>query len=265
MSACDLAGVGVLVTRPVEQAQSLAAAIRHVGGVPTVFPGVEIEPLTSAAGTSLPNRKADIDLLVFVSPTSVRLGLPMLIDKYGAVDQLRVAAVGPSTAAALKKCGLSEIITPTEASGSEALADSSGLSQVAGWSVLVVRGEGGSDILESILKSRGARVSFLECYRRRLPHTPFSSVEQLFRSGRIGAWMATSGEILDNLFFLAGEHGGLLRDTPLFVNHPHVAVRGFSHTVEVIFVTRGGDQGLADGLLTWFGELRGLAPSSELK
>ncbi len=256
MSDRDLAGVGVLVTRPAEQAQPLAAAIRRLGGVPTVFPGLEIESLTSVAGTSLPSRPADIDLLVFVSPTAVRCGVPLLIDQYGSVDQFRVAAVGPSTAAALKNYGWREIIAPSGAGGAAALTDSPQLNQVAGWSVLVVRGQGGSDTLESILKSRGARVSFLECYRRRRPHTEFSSVEALFRSGNIGAWMATSGEILDNLFLLAGEHGGLLRDRPLFVNHPHVAIRGFSHAVKVIFVTSGGDQGLAEGLVTWFCGLR---------
>lgn len=256
MSARKLAGVGVLVTRPDDQAQSLAAAIRCLGGMPTVFPGVEIEPLTLLAGMSLPGRPADIDLLVFVSPTAVRLGVPLLTDKYGSVDQLRVAAVGPSTAAALREYGWSEIISPIEASGSEALAEAPQLARVAGWTVLVVRGQGGSDTLESVLTSRGARVSFLECYRRRLPRATFSSVEPLFRSGDIGAWMATSGEILDNLFLLAGEHGGLLRDTPLFVNHPNVAVRGFSQAVKVIFVTAGGDDGLVEGLTTWFCGLR---------
>ena len=129
----------------------------------------------------------------------------------------------------------------------------------------VITGAGSGIGLASarLFASRGARVSFLECYRRRLPKAAFSNVEPMFRSGRIGAWMATSGEILDNLFLLAGEHGGLLRDTPLFVNHPHVAVRGFSQAVKVIFVTRGGDQGLADGLTSWFCGLRALSSSSE--
>jgi uroporphyrinogen-III synthase len=255
----DLDGVGVLVTRPAEQALPLARAIRQLGGVPTVFPGVEIEPLSSAAFTLLPSRQADIDLLVFVSPTAVRLGVPLLVEKYGCVNQLRVAAVGPSTAAALEAAGWSEIIVPCEASGSEALAASPWLSEVAGWSVLVVRGEGGSDTLASILKLRGARVSFLECYRRRLPRAAFTTVEPLFHRGRIGAWMATSGEILENLFVLAGEHGWLLRDTPLFVNHPHVAVRGFSQAVKVIFVTKAGDEGLVQGLSSWFRGLRASA------
>lgn len=256
MSDRDLAGIGVLVTRPADQARELADAIRQAGGVPTIFPGVEIEPLTSLASMSLPGRRADIDMLIFVSPTAVRLGVPLLIDKYGSVNQLRVAAVGPSTAAALREYGWSEIISPVEASGSEALADTPSLSRVAGWSVLVVRGQGGSDRLESALTSRGARVSFLECYRRQLPRAAFGSVEPLLRSGGIGAWMATSGEILDNLFLLAGENGRLLRDIPLFVNHPHVAVRGFSQAVKVIFVSTGGDRGLVEGLASWFSGLR---------
>ena len=256
MNDCDLGGLGVLVTRPREQAQALAGEIGQLGGVPTLYPGIEIEPLAVARGRSLPERRADIDLLVFVSPTSVRIGVPLLIEMYGSVDRLRVAAVGPSTSAALRDYGWSEIIEPGESSGSEALADSPQLRQIADWSVVVVRGEGGSDNLESMLGSRGARVHYLECYRRRAPKTAFSSVEPLFRDGRIGAWIATSGEILDNLFLLAGEHGGLLRSTPLFVNHPHVAARGFSHAVKVIFVSGGGEQGLAKGLATWFCGLR---------
>ena len=247
-----LDGVGVLVTRPAEQAALLAREIRQMGGVPTVFPGVEIEPLEPSSLVPTLRRVAGIDLVIFVSPTAVRLGLPLMIERFGPLDQLRVAAVGHSTAAELKKHGLRDIIVPDKSSGSEALAASAQLSQVAGWSVLVVRGEGGNDVLESILRGRGAQVSLLACYRRRLPDMTFSEVEPLWRDGRIGAWMATSGEILDNLFRLAGEQDDLLRNTPLFVNHPHVAMRGFSRAVKVIFVTAGGDKGFVAGLLTWF-------------
>ncbi len=256
MSTCDLGGLGVLVTRPAEQAEVLAREIRRMGGVPTVYPGVEIEPLTRSASAALPQRLAEIDLVVFVSPTSVQIGMPLLVQKYGSLHRPRVAAVGHSTAAALRGYGLDDVIVPHLGSGSDALAAVAQFDDVSGWSVLVVKGEGGSDALESVLRSRGARVRLLECYRRRRPTAAFNLVEPLFRDGRIGAWMATSGEILDNLLFLAGAHGALLRDTPLFVNHPRVAVRGFSRAVKVIFVTAGGDKGLVGGLATWFCRLR---------
>ncbi|NIO41413.1 MAG: uroporphyrinogen-III synthase, partial [Burkholderiales bacterium] len=250
MSTCDLDGIGVLVTRPQEQARSLVQDIRHLGGVPTVFPGVEIEPLVTSASSSVVEPSSDVDLVIFVSPSSVRLGMPRIKQRFGLPRQLLVAAVGQSTAAALKGYGLSDVIVPRHGSGVEALLEVPQLKKVSGWSVIVVRGEGGNQLLESILKLRGANVSVIECYRRHRPTATFSVVAPLFRDGRIGAWMATSAEILDNLLYLAGAQGALLRDTPLFVNHPHVANHAFSQAVKVIFVTTGGDKGLVAGLAT---------------
>ncbi len=263
MRDCDLHDMGVLVTRPLEQAESLARDIRHRGGVPTIFPGVAIEPVIAGGLKRLPERLTNIDLVIFVSPTSVRIGLSALAEHYGPFQKLRVAAVGQSTAAELKKHGITEIIVPGNSSGAQALAECPQLSQVSGWAILIVRGEGGNDTLESVLQGRGAAVTLFECYRRRLPDTTFSSVAPLIRDGRIAAWMATSSEILDNLFRLAGEQGELLCKTPLFVNHPRVAASAFSRSVKVIFVTAGGDNGLVGGLLTWFCRLRNSTPATE--
>lgn len=249
MSGCDLNGVGVLVTRPAGQAVPLAATIRQMGGKPTLFPGVLIEAVKPACVLS---SLMSIDLAVFVSPTAVRLGVPLLIERFGSLDGVRLAAVGPTTAAELEKLGLTDIIVPEGSSGGESLARCPQLGCLANAKVLLVRGEGGNEALETILRSRGASVSLFECYRRRLPEADFGAVAPLLRDGRIKAWMATSGEILDNLLRLAGEHSALLRNTPLFVNHPQVAAHAFSQAVKVIFVTAGGDAGLGAGLCTWF-------------
>ncbi|MGD2139170.1 MAG: uroporphyrinogen-III synthase [Burkholderiales bacterium] len=264
MKACKLDGVGVLVTRPSGLSEPLAGEIRQHGGEPVMFPGLQIEPLIPEQMQSLPPHLIDVDLVVFVSPTSVRLGLPAMHQRYGALERVRIAAVGQSTADGLKEHGFSDVIAPIGSSGARALVDCPQLHHVSGWTVLVVRGEGGSDELDRVLRGRGANVVPFECYRRCLPQRSFSHVEPLLRNGRIGAWMATSGEILDNMFHLAGEHGELLRTTPLFVNHPHVAARGFSRSVKVIFVTTGGDNGLMAGLLTWFCRRRDPSPLTEV-
>jgi uroporphyrinogen-III synthase len=256
VSACDLAGLGVLVTRPAESGPALSQLIGQLGGVATPFPGVVIEPVAHATLAARLSKIATLDLVVFVSPTAVQLAMPALNEVYGSLEHVRVAAVGQSTAAQLRQYGVDEIVVPQQSSGGQALADCPQLRDVAGLSALVVRGEGGSDTLPSILSARGARLAFLECYRRRLPDTSFKPVATMLQEGRIGAWIATSGEILDNLFRLAGEHGKLLRNVPVFVNHPQVAARAFSQAVKVIFVTAGGDAGLASGLATWFCQLR---------
>jgi uroporphyrinogen-III synthase len=253
---CDLRGAGVLVTRPMIHAAPLAQAIEKIGGAPHLFPGVGIVNMDKTEVLSVLTRMAAVDMLIFVSPTAVRVAMQSTAEMGRLMDGARVAAVGQSTAAELRKYGVREIIVPSNGSGSDALVECGQLKEMAGQSVLVVRGEGGSETLATILKQRGAQVSFLECYRRVLPDSRFADIEPLLRDGRIAAWTATGGEILDNLFNIAGEHGDLLQNTPLFVNHPHVARRGFSRAVKTIFVAGGGDAGLVRGLAKWFCRLR---------
>ncbi len=252
MSDHDLGGVGVLVTRPVDQTGSLVVAIKEIGGAPCLFPGVKIVEVERAEILSVLTQLVAVDMLIFVSPTAVRVAMKPIAGMSNLLDGVQVAAVGQSTAAELKKNGVHEIITPDNGSGSDALAACAALQDIAGRSVLVVRGESGSEALASMLRQRGAQVTFLECYRRTLPDSRFADIEPLLRDGRIAAWTATSGEILDNLFTIAGDQCGLLQKTPLFVNHPHVARRGFSRVVKTIFVASGGDAGLARGLGKWF-------------
>ena len=49
MADAPLAGVGVLVTRPAEQAGDLIAAIEAAGGRSIVFPVIEIAPRSPQA------------------------------------------------------------------------------------------------------------------------------------------------------------------------------------------------------------------------
>jgi uroporphyrinogen-III synthase len=252
----DLGGAGVLVTRPVGQAAPLVQAIKEIGGAPCLFPGVEIVEVEKAKIVSFLSQIEAVDMLIFVSPTAVRVAMKPIAEMGDLLDRTKFAAVGRSTAIELKKNGVREIIVPSYGSGSDALLACAELKELEGQSVLVVRGEGGSEALASALRRRGAQVSFLECYRRMLPDACFADIEPLLREGRIAAWTATSGEILDNLFNFAGEHGALLQKTPLFVNHPRVARRAFSCDVKTIFVAEGGDAGLARGLAKWFCRLR---------
>jgi uroporphyrinogen-III synthase len=248
----DLGGAGVLVTRPVDQTAPLVRAIREIGGAPCLFPGVKIVEVEKAEVLSALSQPAAVDMLIFVSPTAVRVAMISIAGMVNLLDGVQIAAVGPSTTAELKNNGVHKIVAPDNGSGSEALAACEELQEMQGRSVLVVRGEGGSEALASILRQRGAQVSFLECYRRTLPDSRFAEIEPLLRDGRIAAWTATSGEILENLFTIAGDQCDLLQATPLFVNHPQVARRGFSCAVKTIFVASGGDAGLARGLEKWF-------------
>ncbi|MGE5945877.1 MAG: uroporphyrinogen-III synthase, partial [Betaproteobacteria bacterium] len=75
-----LAGRTIVVTRPLAQSASLAAAIRAEGGDALVFPLLEIAPTDDpGALAEAAARLADYALAIFISPNAVEHALPALL------------------------------------------------------------------------------------------------------------------------------------------------------------------------------------------
>ncbi len=253
----DLAGVEILVTRPAKQSVQLARLIRDAGGEPILFPALEIEPLEEAAIAPVLDHLPLFNLLIFVSPNAARVAMPRIAKRGGVPAHAKVAAVGPGTAAELKKSGVRDIISPREGFDSEALFAELSIMPLGDSRVLIVRGQGGREFLDENLRSRGATVEYLECYRRVKPDRDMR--ELMSHSGREGmqACLATSSNIVENLFEMAGEAGrSWLCGMPFFVPHPRVAATAFSRGVRRVFVAGNGDEALLAGAQTWFARLR---------
>ncbi|HEX7810735.1 MAG TPA: uroporphyrinogen-III synthase [Burkholderiales bacterium] len=259
-STLPLAGVGILVTRPVHQSDNLTQRIRDLGGNPVLFPALQIEMLPQAFIDR--ERLADCDYAIFVSPNAARIGMDLIRAAGGVPAKLRLAAIGPATAAELGKAGSTnaggrEIITGPRGFDSDALLAVLPRELVAGRRIAVFRGEGGRELLGETLRERGGRVEYIECYRRVRPAGDMRGVVSRWQRGEIGASIATSAEIVTNLFAMAGAEGlRWLRDTPMFVPHPRVAAAAFQRGVQALVVAGAGDQALVAALETWFGRLR---------
>lgn len=250
---CALAGVGILVTRPARQAGALASRISAEGGRPILFPALEIEPVPEAELGCAMEEVAAADLGIFVSPNAARFGLAALARKGGRGFAGRHAAVGPGTAAELKKAGVREVITPETGFDSEALLAVLPLDEMAGKHVVIFRGNGGREHLGEVLKGRGARVTNVSCYRRIRPSGDMRGLLPLWQDGGIHACVATSAEIVSNLFAMAGETvRPWLCQTPIFVPHARVAATAFASGARTLFVAGVGDPALVRGLLSWF-------------
>ncbi len=249
-----LDGVEVLVTRPQQQAAALAGLIRAAGGEPVLFPALEIEPVAAAANAPALAHLAQFDLVVFVSPNAVRMGMPHILHKGGLPSDARIAAMGPGTAAELRKSGVQNIISPQTRFDSESLIGEFSTMALSGHHVLIVRGRGGREFLAETLAMRGARVDYLECYRRVRPDRDLRELmSRPVGKGRM-ACLATSASIVENLFEMAGTAGGdWLRAVPFFVPHPRVALAAFARGVQAVLVAGGGDEALVAGVRTWFG------------
>jgi uroporphyrinogen-III synthase len=237
-----LQGRGVLITRPRELAQGLAKLIEAAGGRAILFPAIEIQ--------DVPLRKlAEFDLAIFVSPTAVKKALAAM--KWPR--RAKAAALGRGTQRELERYGIKGIIAPDSGADSEALLAVPELQRVAGWRIVILRGEGGRSLLGDTLAARGAQVEYAECYRRVRPQTDSEPLLAAFASGAVHAVTVSSAEGLENLFEMLGAAGREhLRKTPLFVPHPRVAAEAKRLGLGEASVGGASDREMLERLVAYF-------------
>jgi len=250
-----LAGIGVLVTRPVPQGRRLGQLIEERGGTAIYLPALEIQPLAELPGSRAAMGPVDgFQLVIFVSVNAVTHGaLPLL----GTRRDLRLAAIGRATAQALEGLGFPVSVVPEGGFDSEALLASPALAQVKGQRILIVRGEGGREVLGTELTARGASVTYAEVYRR-LPGRPepatLQALEELWRHGGIHAYTATSSELLEALMGIVTPRIRELMDsTALLTGAPRVAEAAGRLRIgsPVIMANGPTDDALVEALQTW--------------
>jgi uroporphyrinogen-III synthase len=256
-AAGPLAGVGVLVTRPVRQSATFAERIAVLGAEPFILPALEIAPPSDdgALARAL-QRLSAFDLAFFVSANAAEA---VVVREPHWPRTLTALAVGPTTADALISGGIDNVLVPEERHDSEGVLALPSLQDVRGKRVLVFRGEsdreggGGRELFRTTLEARGAIVEPIACYRRAKPSLDPSPVLDAWRTGRIHAVIATSVEVLDNFIDLIGVAGRtMLAATPLFVPHPRIASHAMTRSLSRVIVTGATDAGLIAGLLNHF-------------
>jgi len=212
MADSELAGVGVLVTRPRHQATELVDAILARGGNAIEFPVMAIKPREKGAISDAVAQLRDPDITIFVSPNAVEHGLAQ-------AGTARIAAIGPATAAAIEAGGHSNDIRSTAGYNSEHLLGEPELHDVSGKIVRIIRGTRGRELLAETLRARGAIVDYLSVYERQLPDyvtAELDGLEQQWRVGEIDVITIMSVESLRNLVRLLPEWCvSQMVDTPL--------------------------------------------------
>ncbi|HYA19804.1 MAG TPA: uroporphyrinogen-III synthase [Burkholderiales bacterium] len=253
-----LSGCNIVVTRPEKQAEELADLIRAEGGCAILFPTLDIieaedpRPLHRTV-----DRLEQFDLAVFVSANAVNSAMNAILARRSLPDTLKMAVVGAASRNALQRFGVKEIICPSSRHDSEALLELPQLRDVAGKNIVIFRGRGGRELLGETLVKRGARIEYLECYRRARPNADVGPLMRLWAEHNLHAITVTSSEGLRNLFEMMNEAGKtLLKRTPLFVPHPRIAEVARSLGCGNPVVTEAGDAGLMKGLTKWFAENR---------
>ncbi len=216
----DLRGRTILVTRPAHQAEPLCRLIEQAGGYPWRFPALAIAPPHDPTALSAAlARLSTFDRAIFVSPNAVHRTLDQCPDW---PRDLSVAVVGQGSADAFRaRTGWPPQIVPTQRFDSEALLALPPMHQVRGLRILLLRGEGGRELLATTLRERGAEVEIVAAYRRVSPQPVVAEIDRLNRAGQRGEidWVTvTSPEGLRNLIAMLGPDGQQwLPRTPLLV------------------------------------------------
>lgn len=209
--ARPLFGQRILLTRPEEQSQDLADQLAELGADVLIQPAIRIadppdwRPVDEALA-----RLGDFDWVVFSSANGVRYFLDRLLQTGGDLrrfGRVRLAAIGPGTAAQLVQYHLRADLVPEEFQA-EALAEA--LLQTlgdppSGKRVLLVRASRGRPVLAEMLQSAGVEVHQIVAYTSADVTEPVLEIAQALADGAIHWVTVTSSSIARSLVQMFGE------------------------------------------------------------
>lgn len=248
--ATALTGKGVVITRPLWQATSLATRLSTYGAIPFIFPAILIEPNPACDLAAAQRALAQCTKAFFVSANAVweglreRSTLPPHVVAYGP---------GPGTAEALRARGVVSVRIPERAFDTQGLLALPELASLHGERVMIFTGVGGKGDLAEGLRARGAQVDVVECYTRRAPDSVAEGLAEAWAAARIHAQVLTSAEGIGNFVRCIPAHSlPAFHATPAFVPHPNVA-RAAAHAGVRHVITAGpGDDALVAALHAYF-------------
>ena len=229
----------VLLTRPAEESAALAATLSEAGIFSSSLPLLDIEPLPVT-----PEQQAVFrDLgrycaVIVVSKPAARLALQQLDQAW---PHLRWFSVGAATAQVLADHGF-DVQYPQAGDDSEALLELPALREAIARPdarVLILRGEGGRELLAERLREQGASVDYLELYRRFLPAYDKGVLMQRIQLERLNGLVVSSGQGFLHLHDLAGPDWPQVAKLPLFVPSPRVHEMARAAGAEKVVDCRG--------------------------
>ncbi|MCI1738915.1 uroporphyrinogen-III synthase [Pseudomonas veronii] len=229
----------VLLTRPAEESALLAASLSDVGVFSSSLPLLEIEalpvtPEQQAVWADLGRYCA----VIVVSKPAARLGVQRLERHW---PRLPWFSVGAATAQVLADQGL-DVHYPPSGDDSEALLALPALREAVARTdarVLILRGEGGRELLAERLREQGASVDYLELYRRFLPAYDPGVLMQRIQLERLNGLVVSSGQGFLHLQALAGSDWPQVARLPLFVPSPRVYEMARAAGAEKVVDCRG--------------------------
>ena len=198
-TGAGLAGRGVVVTRAEGPDGPVSTLLREHGARPILRPAVAFDFASQKSALSDAVWKmADYDWLVITSSRAVRAMDAVHAFEHPRPDRLRVAVVGPGTAAEIATHGWEADLIP-ESGGARVLIEQLLPELGEGARVLFPASEAASETLPSSLRRGGATVDRVDAYAPRPSPQPAEVWTEDLDEGRVDALTFTSPSAVDAL------------------------------------------------------------------
>jgi uroporphyrinogen-III synthase len=208
----------------------LAAGLETMGASVLPFPVIEAKPVEDSQSMDkaiLSLRK--YDWIIFTSVYGVEFFMQRLNEcGFGNQGMPKICAVGPATAAGLKKFGREATLLPKEYVGEgilKALIDYyGGIHHLAGLDILLPRAKVAREFLPEALSEVGAKVDVVACYQTVRSKIDPGTMEKL-EEKRPDLLVFTSSSTINNLMDILGTGAGrrMLMETTVAVIGPITA------------------------------------------
>jgi uroporphyrinogen III methyltransferase / synthase len=195
----------ILITRPRAQADTFAAGLVAAGFEPYFFPVIEIRPIPDNTELeSALKRLSRYDWLVFTSVNGVEAAGAQMdrLNLHVLPENVRVAAIGPKTAEALRARQIEPNFVPDEYVAEAILP---GLGELKGRWVLLLRAEIARQALPQAISQAGGVAHEIAVYRT-LPTRADPHGLAALRAG-VDVVTLTSPSTVENFAALTRQHG----------------------------------------------------------
>ncbi|MEE9334751.1 MAG: uroporphyrinogen-III synthase [Granulosicoccaceae bacterium] len=232
----------VLITRASHQAQGFIDACQQLGYNTTHLPCIEI-----SATDNTPNFDAidSADLILLTSVNAIDYAHHLRPLPWPAT----ATGIGNVSTAWLAKLGQQQIQEAVPPFTSEGFIEQ--LKQGAIKKLVVIKGDGGRNVIQSACAELGIQCSTVEVYKRILPQHHRVDVDTLLASNPPTIICATSNAVLENLLTLAPQIlKPQLLSLPLVVNSERgvVLAKELGFTSDVVVANPPGDEGQLQAL-----------------
>lgn len=243
----------IVVTRPKHQAENLRLKLEAAGARVLLFPLQEIkQPDNVLMVQEQLSRIASYDLAIFISPNAVEYTFKSI--DTNILGTLKVAAIGKKTKALLEAKGITVDFYPKGIANSETfLAMPELLNFCKNKKIVILRGNGGRDLIRNTLQQESSSVDYIEVYKRNRPYQDLSVLSEHYYRNELDIILISSGNGLENLFQTVSDNAWLTEIT-LLLGSKRIKEQAFAlkeHLGELFFTQDPNDEAAYMKLLEW--------------